>query len=61
MDPDANLAETRKLVDDIMRAIDGDSPLDVSDVDRLVELVRSLDGWITRGGYLPAAWARGGR
>jgi hypothetical protein len=48
MDPNATLAEIREL----------DASLLSEDPERLVELVRSLDGWLTGGGCLPAAWDR---
>ena len=29
------------------------------DAFRMAELVEALDGWISRGGFLPEAWAKG--
>ena len=49
MDPDATLAELRSAV----RSHDHGHP---ADCDRLLELVRALDDWLTRGGGLPAPW-----
>lgn len=48
MDPDANLAELRRLT----------QTADLSDdeLERVVVLFRSLDEWISRGGFLPRAW-----
>lgn len=53
MDPDAALAELRELL--------GERPIDCEwpDFDRFCELVENLDGWITRGGFLPAVWRNG--
>jgi hypothetical protein len=47
MDPDENLR--------LIRACMFDQPTDCA---RLVDLVRSLDHWLTVGGFLPAAWTR---
>ena len=48
MDPNAALAE--------IRAILSRDDLDLMDYERLADLIAALDEWITRGGYLPAAW-----
>lgn len=48
MDPDATLANIRRL-------LDGDDP------DALADAVAALDGWLTGGGFLPAAWSRSPR
>lgn len=50
MDPDAALAEIRELVDRIKAADSRHT------VQRLAELVDGLDQWLSRGGFLPAAW-----
>jgi hypothetical protein len=59
MDPEANLAEQRRLADAILQgtptAADGRRAV------RLAELVEALDGWLSSGGFLPAAWRRPGR
>jgi hypothetical protein len=49
MDPDANLAEIRRLTQD---------GADLSDdqMERLVVLIQALDAWISKGGFLPKAW-----
>lgn len=50
MDPNANLAEQRRLF----------SSLDKwtrADLERLAELAEALDEWISAGGFLPDAWA----
>jgi len=54
MDPDAALAELRRL---LRRGAEGDAVADV--LPRIVELIEALDGWITRGGFLPAVWRDG--
>ncbi|MGI8493435.1 MAG: hypothetical protein ACR2KC_07800 [Acidimicrobiales bacterium] len=53
MDPDTALAEALDLA---VRLIDGEAE-DGDDV-HLAELVTSLNGWMTRGGFMPGAWAR---
>ena len=69
MDPDANLAEQMKLASSIIAMIDeyadeyGAIPDDikdaiVDDANRLAELVQALGGWVSRGGFLPAAYRR---
>lgn len=52
MDPDETLRQLQALADRIL--ID-DS--DAHDAVRLAQLVAALDGWLTAGGFPPAAWA----
>jgi hypothetical protein len=49
MDPNANLAEQRRIALSILEGDDGDA-------ERLAELVQALDEWLTKGGFLPDAW-----
>jgi len=69
MDPDANLAEQRQIAARILARHTDDvrsrgrlrrgvemSADDTDDAQRLAELVQALDGWISGGGFLPAAW-----
>ena len=51
MDPDETLAQLRAAVTASRGADDAGEHLD-----RIVELVDALDTWLTRGGFLPAAW-----
>jgi hypothetical protein len=51
MDPNATLNEIRGIL--AMHEADGYDPDRMCD---LVELVAALDGWISGGGFLPAAW-----
>ncbi len=53
MDPNACLNEMRALA---ARILDGEG--DAADGGRLAELVDALDGWLARGGFVPAAWVR---
>lgn len=54
MDPNANLAEQRRIVARVTRGKASDG-----DLDRLAELVEALDGWLSKGGFLPTAWEQG--
>lgn len=56
MDPDANLAEQRKLAADLVDDYVDENETFRDKAERLAELVQALDGWITKGGFLPAAW-----
>ena len=53
MDPTANLDAIRAIVDRMQRH---DSYSEPYDTHRLCELIEALDGWITRGGFLPHYW-----
>lgn len=53
MDPNANLAEQRRLIADMLGAND---EIDTGDALRLAELAQALDEWISRGGFLPKEW-----
>lgn len=52
MDPNANLAEQRRIIAQILDSDDGPS----ADWSRLAELQRALDEWLQNGGFLPDAW-----
>jgi hypothetical protein len=51
LDPNATLAELRRLVDEHW---DEDSAGDPAR--EFAEHVSALDDWLTRGGFLPAVW-----
>jgi hypothetical protein len=53
VDPNAALAGIREIVAKTYR--EGGATLD--DSSRLYDLAESLDNWLTRGGFLPDAWA----
>lgn len=55
MDPNANLEELRGLYRTILD--NGQDTFD--DATRLAELVEALDGWLSKGGFLPSEWAKG--
>lgn len=52
MDPDTTLAQIRELIADQQTH----NELNDTDTDRLVELIDSLDEWLTKGGFLPTEW-----
>ncbi len=56
MDPDECLKQIRATNDRITDAIDANRRPDPGDVDKLVDLTTALDGWMTRGGFLPKQW-----
>ena len=56
MDPNAALATIRRLIDLYAK----DAVLDQDDASALVESVEGLDGWLSKGGFLPEAWSRAG-
>jgi hypothetical protein len=63
MDPNQNLKQQRELAAQIIRLRDKDAPHDqIADVaDELAELVQALDGWLSRGGFLPSEWVKSAR
>ena len=58
MDPDANLKETRELVNTLILCDTACYAPDPLDVDRLVALVDALDEWYSMGGALAEAHQR---
>jgi hypothetical protein len=54
MDPDAALAQIREL---IVKHQTSSEEMSTSDAAELVELVDSLDEWMTKGGFLPTEWS----
>lgn len=59
MDPDICLDNCRELLEEITECIGGPY-IEAATLERLatelVENFRNLDGWITKGGFLPATW-----
>ena len=58
MDVNAALAELRELTA-AWEAAGSHGTFTVEQADRAIELARDLDGWVSRGGFLPDAWAAG--
>lgn len=55
MDPNATLRELR----DIFTLIKAHRRMTSEQLDHAAELFEALDGWLARGGFLPAAWRVG--
>lgn len=53
MDPNATLAKIRMLA----HIIEGGHEDTARDAIDLAEAIQALDGWLTRGGFLPTPWA----
>jgi hypothetical protein len=62
MDPDANLREQLKLAKWMQSIVNGKQSYTKTEFEvnavRLAELVQALDGWISKGGFLPTTWAK---
>ena len=57
MDPDANIAEQRKLAAALLNKPTSIMANDAEDQGRrLAELVLALDEWLSKGGFPPQAW-----
>jgi hypothetical protein len=56
MDPDAALATARSALAAIRAGEDSHGEHMTDAKDDLVDAFEALDGWISRGGFLPAAW-----
>jgi hypothetical protein len=57
MDPNAALAEIRRLIDNLKFQIEPDTGLvDLDDASELIDRFESLDGWLSKGGFLPTDW-----
>ena len=57
MDPDTALADLRDIVDEVHNGtVDSHTDAMIS----MAELFDGLDGWISKGGFLPSAWKRDG-
>lgn len=62
MDPNATLAEIRRIILRITSNNDGQwqgEDLKKQDRDRLVELTQAMDEWLSKGGFLPDQWSGG--
>lgn len=59
MDPDATLRLIRVIAAPVLDGRrDYDKHEAIEELERLSELCRALDGWLSRGGCLPKEWAR---
>lgn len=60
MDPNATLAEARQAVADVRAHQDDetdDTVCSALDAIRVAEAFEALDEWLSKGGFLPEAWA----
>ena len=57
MDPNATLALLRDAAALVLHLADTDDNGVLEPVVEMAELVDALDTWLTRGGFLPDAWA----
>lgn len=56
MDPNVNLEEQRQI---IATLLGGEGAGDADNLGmRLAELAQALDGWLSKGGFLPRAWGK---
>lgn len=59
MDPNATLAEIRRLIDNLKFQIEPHTGLvDLDDASELIDRFEGLDDWLSRRGFLPADWER---
>lgn len=59
MDPDEALKNAREAAKRIQRVRDADTSdetLDEDDAFDLADAFEALDGWLSKGGFQPAAW-----
>lgn len=54
VDPNESLLKIRSLI----AHVNANGHFDGYEGDDLIELVTGLDEWLSKGGFLPAAWAR---
>jgi DNA-binding GntR family transcriptional regulator len=58
MDPEATLEEIRAIIEGFHHALETDDEIPRDEVNSLVKHFHALDGWISRGGFLPRSWRR---
>lgn len=56
MDPNAALAEIRRLILEIQNAEQEDARLKAEA--ELIDYFEDLDAWLSKGGFLPTDWSR---
>lgn len=59
MDPNAALEQLREAIADAANP-DQYTDREVA-IEQVAEYFEALDGWLTQGGFLPAAWSKGNR
>jgi len=58
MDPDVALAEIREQVEEFEGLSDDNFVDALRAADQIVERIKALDEWLSKGGFLPKEWAR---
>lgn len=60
MDPNATLKLAQEKAMAILTNLDTDGPVAdlIQDAEMLAQAVQDLDGWISRGGFLPGDWSK---
>lgn len=60
MDPNSDLKKMLKLAAKMLRDHEDEDleGIDRDDANRLAEMVEALDGWLSKGGFLPGKWER---
>lgn len=56
MDPDATLLSLREAIETVWAA--ESSVAAAAAADQVAEYAAALDQWLSKGGFLPAAWSR---
>jgi hypothetical protein len=56
VDPDETLAQLREAIEAVWAA--ESSVAAAAAADHVAEYAAALDQWLSRGGFLPAAWSR---
>jgi hypothetical protein len=56
MDPNAGLAHAREAASNVLDDMDHERQTNPDDVQRLAESFQALDGWLSKGGFLPTDW-----
>ena len=60
MDPDAALTNAREALARLRGAQDADLADETSEhAEELADAFEALDGWLSKGGFLPAPWSGG--
>jgi hypothetical protein len=56
MDPNKALKYMRELIEEILKDSDLEQPVNSDDAYELMVYTKSLDEWLTKGGFLPTDW-----
>jgi hypothetical protein len=59
MDPDVALFQLRRLSRELQAECADAAAIDPTNAEEMVEYFEALDGWLTKGGFLPKEWRNG--